>query len=236
MSKSLNIHCFIHVPYEGPAVIADWAKEHGHSLHFTRFHEDGQLPERESVDLLVIMGGPMSVYDDHIHPWLQEETEWVGEFIAAGKPVIGICLGAQIIAAALGAEVHPGPYKEIGWFNLRFLPCLGDYRICRELPSVRKVFHWHGDTFTLPEGADRIAESKAFSNQGFILNGRIIALQFHLEVTPASVKALLEHGREALTEGPFIQDAPMILAEKEIYRENQQLMYSFMNYLAARAH
>ena len=98
---------------------------------------------------------------------------WLNLF-ESGKPVLGICLGAQIIAAALGAEVYPGQEKEIGWYNLRFLPALGEFRICKELPATRKVFHWHGDTFHIPKGAARIARSQAFPNQGFIYNRQCI--------------------------------------------------------------
>jgi len=231
----MNIQCFTHVPFEGPAVIADWAKAKGHELSLSRFHEGEDPPDPGNTDMLVIMGGPMSVFDYPTHPWLKEETAWVKDFISSGKPVIGICLGAQIIAAALGAEVYPGPYKEIGWYNLRFLPCLGDYRICRDLPSVRKVFHWHGDTFNLPQGAVRIAESKAFANQGFMLNGKVIALQFHLEVKASSVKSLVKNCGDELVEGPYIQQADAILSEKGPYRENQRLMFEIMDYLAGRA-
>ncbi len=235
MKQSLKIRCFLHVPFEGPGIIAGWAEEHKHRLEYTRFFDGDPLPDSEEVDLLVIMGGPMNVFDFHIHPWMQEEIEWVAAFIHLGKPVIGICLGAQIIAAALGSEVYPGEYKEIGWHNLQFLPCLGDYRICTDLPPSRKVFHWHGDTFHIPEGAIRIAESGAFSNQGFIYNGRVLALQFHLEVTPEAVKELVENCRHELTsEGPWVQTEKEILGEQRFFEVNQQLMFRFMDHLAGQ--
>ena len=122
----------MHVPYEGPGVIADWIGKKGHHLEYTRFYEKDPLPDASEVELLIIMGGPMNVFDFHIHPWMQEEIEWVGEFIRSGKPVLGICLGAQIVAAALGEEVYPGPEKEIGWYNLQFLPSLGEFRIFKD--------------------------------------------------------------------------------------------------------
>jgi GMP synthase-like glutamine amidotransferase len=222
----------MHVPFEGPAAIAEWAEKNGHPMHFTKFHEGDVLPSVDDVHLLVIMGGPMNVFDYHIHPWMQDEIDWVKALIERGKPVLGICLGAQIIAAALGSEVYPGEHKEIGWYNLKFLPCLGDYRICRDLPSARKVFHWHGDTFQIPEGAYRIAESQAFANQGFIYEGRVLALQFHLEVTPDSLRELVEHGGDELVDGPFIQKTSEILAEDRFFDENQQLMFRFLDYLS----
>jgi GMP synthase-like glutamine amidotransferase len=145
--------------------------------------------------------------------------------------VMGICLGAQILAASLGSEVVPGKHKEIGWYNLRFLPCLGNYRICEELPSTRKVFHWHGDTFQIPAGAHRIAESQAFANQGFIFDGRVVALQFHLEVTPDSIREMVDNCRDELVPGPHIQTEKEILQETRYYKENHELMFRFLDYL-----
>ncbi|MDF1575980.1 MAG: gamma-glutamyl-gamma-aminobutyrate hydrolase family protein [Bacteroidales bacterium] len=147
-----NIECFMHVPYEGPGVIADWIGQKGHLLHYTRFYLGHELPEASRADMLIIMGGPMDVFDYHIHSWMGDEIEWVRDYIQTGKPVLGICLGAQIIASALGEEVYPGPHREIGWHNLQFLPSLGNYKIFEALPAAHKVFHWHGDTFDIPRG------------------------------------------------------------------------------------
>jgi len=235
MGESLKIGCFMHVPYEEPGVIATWAEAHGHTMEYTRFYQGDSLPGTGTLDLLVVMGGPMKVFDFHVHPWMQEEIDWVAGYIVSGRPVLGICLGAQIIATALGAEVFPGKYREIGWHTLQFLPCLGGYRICKELPRSRKVFHWHGDTFHIPEGADRIAGTKAFPNQGFIYHGRVIALQFHLEVTPENVSAMVDNCRDELVEGPYIQHEREILNEKQDFQENQALMFRFMDYLAGQA-
>ena len=125
----------MHAPFEGPGIITRWINQKGFPLHYTRFYNGDELPDPMNVDMLIIMGGPMDVYDFHVHPWMEDEVEWVKEFIGSGKPVLGICLGAQIIATALGEEIFPGPYKEIGWHNLRFLPSLGDFRICTDLPG-----------------------------------------------------------------------------------------------------
>lgn len=221
----------MHVPFEGPAILADWILEKGHKLEYTRFYEGDSPPEASVVDLLIIMGGPMNVFDFHIHPWMQEEIEWVRNFIESGKPALGICLGAQILATALGEEVYPGPEKEIGWHNLQFLPSLGEFRIFKDLPVARKVFHWHGDTFNIPEGALRIARSQLFPNQGFIYNRRVLALQFHLEVTPEAVKGMVEHCGDELVDGPHIQSAAEILSETAYFESNQQILYQFLDYL-----
>lgn len=224
----------MHVPFEGPGIILDWIDQENHSLQFTRFYENDPLPDSSGIDMLVIMGGPMNVFDFHIHPWMQEEIDWVTDFINSGKPVLGICLGAQIIAAALGVDVYPGKHREIGWHNLQFLPALGDFRIWKDLPATRKVFHWHGDTFPTPKGAVRIAESQAFPNQGFIYRHNVMALQFHLEVTPSTVKGLVEHCRDELVPGPYIQDEKEILTEQRYYEENQKLMFQLLNYLCSQ--
>jgi GMP synthase-like glutamine amidotransferase len=232
MSSGKKIACFLHVPYEGPGVIADWAGKNGHHIHYTRFYEKDDLPDASSIDMLLIMGGPMKVFDFHMHSWMEDEIEWVQDFIKSGLPVLGICLGAQIIASALGEEVYPGPHKEIGWHNLQFLPSLGEFRICKDLPSTRKVFHWHGDTFNIPEGGTRIASSQAFPNQGFIYGNKVVALQFHLELTPELVEDMVENCREELVEGIYIQSEPEILAEKGYFDFNQRVLFQFLDYLS----
>ncbi len=230
MTSARKIHFLIHVPFEGPAVISDWAEKQGAGITYTRFYEKDQLPDASTVDMLVIMGGPMNVYDYLHYPWMEEEIRWVGSFVESGRPVLGICLGAQLIAASLGAEVKPGPRKEIGWHELQFLPALGDFRIFRELPAPGKVFHWHGDTFRIPEGATRIASSKAFPDQGFIYRNAL-AFQFHLEATPSSVRQLVENCREELIPGPYVQTEEEILREERFYDTNHRLMFRFLNYL-----
>ena len=231
--RALKIRCFMHVPFEGPGIIQNWVREKNHDLEFTRFYAGDPLPDLSDSDLLIIMGGPMNVFDFHIHPWMEEEIDWVRDYITSGRPVLGICLGAQIIAAALGADVYPGEHKEIGWFNLQFLPSLGEFKICKDLPATRKVFHWHGDTFPIPEDAIRIASSSVFPNQAFIFNRKVIALQFHLEMTPETVEGMVENCGDELGDGPYIQTAEEIRSETCCYASNQQVMYQFLDYLSA---
>lgn len=223
----------MHVSFEGPGIIYDWIRKKGYRIQYTKFYKGDEPPDPEDLDMLIIMGGPMSVFDFHMHPWMEDEIEWVRRFIKSGKPLLGICLGAQIIVTALGEEVYPGPYKEIGWHSIQFLPSLGGYKICKDLPAARKVLHWHGDTFNIPEGASRIASSQAFLNQGFIYGSNVVALQFHLETTPESLKALVENCRDELVEGPHIQPEPDILAEKGNFEINQQVLFQFLDYLSS---
>lgn len=223
----------MHVPFEGPGIIEDWINSEGHLLHFTKFYEGNTLPDPQAVDLLIIMGGPMDVFDFHMYPWMEDEIGWIKDFIKSGKPVMGICLGAQMIATALGEEVYPGPHKEIGWHNLQYLPSLGEYKICSDLPITRKVFHWHGDTFHIPKGATRIASSQAFPNQGFIYGRHVVAFQFHLEVTPESIRELVDNCRDELVDGPYIQSEQEILTEMCNFDTNQETLFQFLDYLCS---
>jgi len=196
----MRLHWLQHVPFEGLGTIEQWAETKGFGISCTRLFADEQLPGIESFDGLVVMGGPMGVYDHEEHPWLVAEKEFIKAAIDAGKSVLGICLGAQLIADVLGARVYPGPHKEIGWFPIRRAEGAPEI-----IPEKLTAFHWHGDTFEIPAGATRIASSAACMNQGFAYNNRVVALQFHLETTPESMEALIDHCACELTDAPFIQ-------------------------------
>jgi GMP synthase-like glutamine amidotransferase len=144
--------------------------------------------------------------------------------------VLGICLGAQLIASCLGARVYPNARKEIGWFPVEAVPAPAE---CFRLPAVSTVFHWHGETFDLPAGAHRIARSAACENQGFQLGARVIGLQFHLETTPASAAELIAHGREELVTAPYVQTEPEIVgAPPAAYAAINGMMHALLDYLA----
>ncbi len=181
----MKLHYLQHVPFEGLGIIENWAVSNGFEISCTRLFADEKLPDIGSFDWLVVMGGPMGIYDHEAHPWLMAEKQLIKNTIDAGKTVLGICLGAQLIADVLGAKVYPGPQKEIGWFPLQGSNPL--------LPETLTAFHWHGDTFEIPKGATHLASSAACKNQGFIYNGRVVGLQFHLETTPQSMEALIEN-------------------------------------------
>ena len=199
----MRVHVLQHVPFEGLGSIADWLARHEATVSWTRFFAPAPvLPPLAEVDLVIALGGPMSVNDEAALPWLAAEKAFVAEAVRAGKAVLGICLGAQLIASALGARVYPGAEKEIGWFPLE-APLAGPGRFA--FPATTPVFHWHGETFELPPGARLLASSAACVNQAFQLGRRVIGLQCHLETTPASLAAILEHCADELREGRFIQ-------------------------------
>jgi GMP synthase-like glutamine amidotransferase len=168
------------------------------------------MPHPESVEGLIIMGGPMSVNDEAEYPWLSAEKRFARDVIEAGKPVLGVCLGAQLIASALGARVYRNAEKEIGWFPVEGLAS-EDPAVYRFPPSAL-AFHWHGETFDLPVGASRIARSAACENQAFQLGSTTLGLQFHLETTRASARSLVEHCRDELRCSAFIQSEEAILS------------------------
>ena len=198
----MKLHWLQHVPFEGLGTIEEWASAQGAELSRTRLFAGEQLPEIRTVDWLIVMGGPMGIHDHGEYPWLVEEKEFIKAAIDAGKTVLGICLGAQLITDVLGAKVYAGPQKEIGWFPIR-----RSAEAPELLPEELTVFHWHGDTFEIPAGATRLASSEACANQGFIYNDRVVGLQFHLETTPASMEALVENCGIELIDAPGIQPA-----------------------------
>lgn len=254
--QRLRIRVFQHVPFEGPARIGAWLAARGHEIATTRFFEyapDRELPTVEEYDWLLVMGGPMSANDGGTLPWIVPERECIAEAVAAGKTVLGICLGAQLTAAALGAEVYSNYYREIGWFPVSIVPAAEESaegapdpaaaadtaRSPRELfaafgPSV-PALHWHGETFGLPYDAELLARTETCVNQAFAVGDRVIGLQFHLEATPESVAALVDGAAADLTDpGPRVASREDILAADAPYAESNRYMDALLTYLERR--
>jgi GMP synthase (glutamine-hydrolysing) len=198
----VKLHALIHGPSDGLGAIAPWAAARGHAVTETRLDAGEPLPELSEFDLLVVMGGAMNVYQHRDHPWLVPEKRCLAKAIAQGKKVLGVCLGAQLIADVLGGKVWQNPEKEIGWWPVRMLARPGPFA---QWPEQLTMFHWHGDTFSLPPGAVRVAESDACANQAFLYGDRVAGVQFHLEVTPDSVAGFIAGGESELTPARFVQ-------------------------------
>ena len=204
----MRVHVLQHVWFEDIGSMAPWFEARGARLGHTRFHEpDAALPDVRSLDLLIAMGGPMSVNDEAQYPWLRAEKRFIAEAIRRGTPVVGVCLGAQLIASALGARVHANPVKEIGWFPIEAIDDGGAGADLFRFPPRITVFHWHGETFELPPGAVHLARSAACAHQAFQLGRSVIGMQFHLETTPESADLLIRQCRHELVDAPTIQTA-----------------------------
>ncbi len=220
-----------HVPFEGPGSIADWLAAQRADVGLTRLFADDPMPRADGIGALIALGGPMSVNDEDALHWLRPEKQLVRDAVARGIPVLGVCLGAQLIASALGASVYRGAASEIGWFPVQGVP---DAAPGFQFPPESLVFHWHGETFDLPAGAVRLAGSPACQNQAFRVGRNVVALQFHLETTPANVAALVEHCRGDLVPGPYVQsEDDLIAAPPERYAAINRAMQEVLVHLLA---
>ena len=217
----MRAHYLQHVPFEGLGSIESWLQRAGYQVTATRFYDSDELPPPAEVDLVVAMGGPMSVNDDEQYPWLAAEKRFIRAAIELQRPVLGVCLGAQLIASACGAAVYPNTVKEIGWLPIQGVAAeaggdgegdTGAEPATFRFPPFLEVFHWHGDTFDLPDGAVRLARSNGALNQAFQLGGSVMGMQFHLDTTPDGARALVEHCRAELVPSMYVQSEKRLLA------------------------
>jgi len=210
----MRYHALQHVSFETPGLLAEEIKRRGHPLRTTALYDRELLPDLAEFDVLIVMGGPMSIHDEAEFAWLVAEKELIRAAITEGKKVLGICLGAQLIAAVCGAPVYQNPVKEIGFWPVRWTdPTFvetsggsGDEQV---------FFHWHGETFDLPDGATLLASTEACVNQAFSLGDRVLGIQFHPEVTGDIIRGMLKHEGWELAEAgsaPYVQSADKILS------------------------
>ncbi|WP_242513198.1 type 1 glutamine amidotransferase [Halochromatium salexigens] len=231
--NAMKIHCLMHVPFEGPAQMADWAESRGHPIAFSHLFAGDALPALDAFDRLVVMGGPMGVGNEDRYPWLSAEKTLIRSAIEAGRSLVGVCLGAQLIAEALGARVSRNPQQEIGWFPIRLTEAARTHPFCQDLPAELQVLHWHGDTFALPPGALHLAASEACTQQGFLVDERILGLQFHLEMTPTSLRTLCSYCADELVAAPYVQSAEQMLAVSPVrYEETARVLEVLLDRLA----
>ena len=168
-----------HVPYEGVAGFREPIEAAGYVVDRVDVAApDFSAHDLREPDLLIMMGGPMGVYETEAHPWISCQLRRLAQRIEAGRPTLGVCFGAQMIAAAMGAEVYPGPHKEVGFSEVEVLVPDSPLRHLVGQP----VLHWHGDTFTLPAGAELLASSRLYPHQAFRRGAEVLALQFHSEM------------------------------------------------------
>ncbi|WP_395750375.1 type 1 glutamine amidotransferase [Prosthecobacter sp.] len=225
----MNVHILQHVPFEGTGSMEPWLRRRSANITSTRFFEPWALPDVSGLDLIIAMGGPMSVNDEAELPWLVEEKRFLRNAKKHGVPVLGICLGAQLIASALGARVYQGKQREIGWFDIEAVPHAGG---AFAFPETTTVFHWHGETFDLPAGAVHLARSAACVHQAFQVGSKVIGLQFHLETTPESADAIITQCGHELVEDTFVQsEAALRAVPPAAYERINSLMGDVLDHL-----
>ncbi|HLK31300.1 MAG TPA: type 1 glutamine amidotransferase [Puia sp.] len=225
----IRFHCIQHVPFETPGNIQIWAKEKGHSLSYTHIYNNEELPAINDFDVLIIMGGPMSIHDEKEFSWLKREKEFIKAAIQENKKLLGICLGSQLIADALGAKVYNNKEKEIGFMPIDFTEAALKSNWFGGFNTEEIVFHWHGETFDLPEGATLLASTEACRNQAYSVGNNILAFQFHLEVTPGIVKDMVKHEGHELIAADYIHSAEKILSELHYLERNKKILFSLLD-------
>ena len=228
-----RVHYLQHVPFEGLGSIEPWLIDHKHQITVTRLYTDEDvLPNVDDVDWLIVMGGPMGIYDYDQYPWLKIEKDFIRACIDAEKTVLGICLGGQLIADTLGAKVTRNPHVEIGWLPIQVDAQSKETEIGNILSEAGDVFHWHGDTFSLPTGATHLAKSEGCANQAYLYNGKVLGLQFHLETTQEGAKALCKECADELVPNTYVQTEKDILHSEQKFKHANQLMAKLLTALS----
>lgn len=228
----MRVHCIQHVPFEGLGSIGPWLDARGATVSVSRLFDGDVLADSPDFEWLIVLGGPMSVNDVSAHPWLEDEKAFVAEAVASDKVVLGVCLGAQLIASSLGSEVVPARAAEIGWFPVEPVDPTAADGLAAPFAKPLEVFHWHEETFGLPTGARRLARSEACENQAFALGDRVLGLQFHLEMTLAGAKELIEACRHALRPGDWIHTEREMLEDDRRFDRINRVMADVLERLA----
>lgn len=225
----MRVHYLQHVPFETPEKIADWVQDNGFTLSGTLLYEHSQFPLQSEFDLLIVLGGPMSVHDDVDFPWLIQEKQFINETIAHKKLVLGICLGAQLTAEVLGGKVYKNSYTEIGWFPVKMTEEAQNTKFLRHLPQEYIPFHWHGETFHLPDTIKSAALSLGCANQAFEYQGHVVGLQFHLESSNDSIERLISYCGDEMTAGEYIQPATQMLEQTSLLGQSNAILVKLLD-------
>jgi GMP synthase-like glutamine amidotransferase len=226
----LRVHWIQHVPFEGLGQLRPLLASRASSISATRAWEDAAFPDPHEIDLLVVMGGPMSVHDAADLPWLVAEKRFIGEVLRTRTHVLGICFGAQLVAEALGARVTDMPQKEIGWFSIEAAEGSAVEPWAQILGRGQQVFHWHGESFSLPDQAVALARSEGCQRQAFRWGARVLGLQFHLEISPEGAEQLVEMCADDLeSPGPWVQSTAEILARPDRFAHSHEVLEQLLD-------
>lgn len=225
----MKVNFLIHNKAEMPGAILTWANWNNIDQAFTILCQGQPLPPIDSFDMLVIMGGPMNIYEDDIYNWLKPEKAFIKQCIDQGKKVLGICLGAQLIADVLGAKVFKNKTTEIGWYPISLTNEGEKSELVCHLDFSTPVLHWHGDTFNIPENATHLLQSSACKNQAFSFNNNVLALQFHLEMNTDSVQSIIELDRNSLQKSQWVMTEEEIQFGTKNLEKNNEILFSLLN-------
>jgi len=220
-----------HVPFESPERISDWVMDKGYALSGTLLYESTHFPLQSEFDLLIILGGPMGLYDEERFPWLVHEKVFIKETIRQQKLVFGICLGAQLIAEALGGKVYRNSYMEIGWHPVKMTEESQNSVFFKQFPREYDPFHWHGDTFELPDEVKTAAISLGCANQAFEYSGHVIGLQFHLESSNDSIKKLIEYCSDEIELDRYVQHPDQMMDQMSLLAHSNYHFGTFARYI-----
>ena len=220
----MRINVLQHTPNEGPGMIQDWSQAHGHEMYIYHPYQFGYLPTADKTDMLIILGGPMSPNDDL--PWIKQERELIVKMIEQDKPIFGACFGAHQIAKQLGYNITKAPAKEVGW-----APVYLQSQVIPDLPEQMNVLHWHEEMFEVPDRAELLFSSDKVKNQGFVMNHRIIGLQFHFEPKADNVREMV------INDFPYIEGSVLNQTADDILQmpvpiENQDVLFKLLDYIA----
>lgn len=223
----LEILCIQHVPFERPGAIAEWARLRGHALQTVLAQELFSAGTQDpTFDALVLMGGPMSANDTESIPWLAEEDKFIQRHLSAGRKMLGICLGAQMLARALGGVVTKNRVKEIGWFPVAEVT---QHPIISLEAGEITVFHWHGETFSIPPGAIHLLRSERCENQAFLWEGQVLALQCHPEMTAEGIEAVRAESEEELRACGIPENGETLLGAESDYIAAHGLLFHMLD-------
>jgi GMP synthase (glutamine-hydrolysing) len=220
----MHIHYFQHNHFEDLGYIGEWAESHNFTTSVTRFDIKPEFPSFEDFDWLVVMGGAMGIYDSDQYPWILAEIGFIKEAIDSGKIVIGICLGSQMIASALGARVYKNSEPEMGFWPIKFLEAAQQDNVFRHFPAKLDVMHFNFDTFTLPEGAVAMAGSSVTPVQAFRYGLNVFAFQFHSELTQSNLPIFINELAPEIVHGALVQDPSEMLQKIEYCRLNNEVL------------
>lgn len=225
----MRINFFIHDPAEMPGAILNWAMEKQQDISFTHLWKGDPLPKLDSLDAIVIMGGPMNIYEEEKFFWLKSEKVFIKKAIGIGRKVLGICLGSQLLADLLGAKVIRNSEVEIGWFPVQLTKEGSRSELLTGIDFSVPVLHWHGDTYPVPEGAVHLLRSEACNSQAFAYGNNVLALQFHFETTTGSITDMINLDRDSLVKASWVMTESEILEGEKHIAANHQILYKLLD-------